>query len=69
MTNGIVSITITDWGRNPIRGPLLGSQVAKAEIDVTAFLWALGRHNRRGHPAPRGWRPGMPVPADEQDRG
>ena len=68
MTNGVVSISLTDWGRSPVKGPLLGEQVEKAGIDVTAFLWALGRHNRQGHPAPRGWRPGMPVPEGEQDR-
>lgn len=46
-----------------------GSQVERAGIDVTAFLWALGRDNRHGHSTPRGWRPGMPAPEGEQDRG
>ena len=69
LSNGEISITLTDWGSRPMRGATLGSEVERAGIDVTAFLWALGRHNRRGHPAPRGWQPGMPVPADERDRG
>ena len=69
MTDGAVTITLPDWGRIPLKGPTLGSEVERAGIDVTAFLWALGRANRRGRPAPRGWRPGMPVPADEADRG
>lgn len=69
ITNGVVTITLTDWGSAPIKGSLLGREIERAGIDVTAFLWALGRHNRRGHPAPRGWRPGMPVPAEERDRG
>ena len=69
LSNGKITITLTDWGGRPMKGPTLGSQVERSGIDVTAFLWALGRHNRRGHPAPRGWRPGMPVPEEEQDRG
>ena len=69
MTNDLVTITLPDWGRTPLKGPTLGSEVERAGIDTTAFLWALGRHNQRGHPAPRGWRPGMPVPEEEQDRG
>lgn len=68
MTNGVVTITLPDWGRAPLKGPTLGSELERSGIDVTAFLWALGRHNRRGHPVPRGWRPGMPMPAEEQDR-
>ena len=69
LSNGRISITLTDWGRRPMRGPTLGSEVERAGIDVTAFLWALGRANRRGRPAPRGWRPGMAVPREEADRG
>ena len=69
MTNGLVVISLPDRGRIPIKGPLLGREVARSGIDLTAFLWALGRHNRHGHPAPRGWRVGMPVPEGEQDRG
>ncbi len=69
ITNGVVTITLTDWGSAPIKASLLGREIERAGIDVTAFLWALGRHNRRGHPPPRDWRPGMPVPAEERDRG
>ena len=69
LTNGRVNITLTDWGSAPMRAGTLGRQVERAGIDVTAFLWGLGRNNRRGHPAPRGWRPGMPVPEGERDRG
>ena len=69
LSNGIISITLTDWSGRSMKGSTLGSQVERAGIDVTAFLWALGRENRRGHPAPQGWRPGMPVPEDERDRG
>ena len=47
MTNGIVTITLPDWGHTPLKGPTLGSELERAGIDVTAFLWALGRHNRR----------------------
>lgn len=69
MTNGIVTITLPDWSHTSLKGPTLGSDLERSGIEVTAFLWALGRHNRRGHPAPRDWRPGMPVPEEEQDRG
>ena len=51
-----------------MKAALLGNEVERAGIDVTAFLWVLGRHNRRGRPAPRARESGMPVPEEEQDR-
>ena len=37
-----ITITLTDWVSRPMRGPTLGSEVERAGIDITAFLWGVG---------------------------
>ena len=53
------AITLTDHGSRPLRGTTMGDIVEDAGIDPDHFLWGLGRADRRGRRAPRGWRPGQ----------
>ena len=53
-------ITLTNHGSRPIHAGTLGIVVEKAGINPDHFLWGLGRADRRGRRAPRGWRPGQP---------
>ena len=51
-------ITLVNHGRTPIGGGTMGQTVAQAGINPDHFLWGLGRADRRGRRAPRGWQPG-----------
>ena len=51
-------ITLTNHGNRPIHPGLMGQIVAEAGINPDHFLWGLGRADRQGRRAPRGWRPG-----------
>ena len=53
-------ITLTNHGSHPIHAGTMGRIVAQAGINPDHFLWGLGRADRRGRRAPRGWRPGQP---------
>ena len=53
------AITLIDHGSRPIRAGTMGGIVEKAGINPDHFLWGLGRADRRGWRAPRGWRPGQ----------
>ena len=52
------SITLVNRGSRPMKGGTLGGIVVRAGINPDHFLWGLGRADRRGRRAPRGWRPG-----------
>ena len=51
-------ITIPRHDQRDINANLLGQIVEDAGIDHDHFLWGLGRADRNGRRAPRGWRPG-----------
>ena len=53
-------ITLTNHGSRPIHPGTMGIIVEKAGINPDHFLWGLGRADRRGRRAPRGWRPRQP---------
>ena len=53
-------ITMINHGSRSLRASTMGSIVAQAGINPDHFLWGLGRADRRGRRAPRGWRPGQP---------
>ena len=53
-------ITLVNHGGRPIGAGTMGSIVERAGINPDHFLWGLGRADRRGRRAPRGWRPGQP---------
>ena len=52
-------ITLVNHGSRPLGAGTMGSIVDDAGINPDHFLWGLGRADRNGRPAPRGWRPGM----------
>ncbi len=51
-------ITLVNHGSRPIGAGLMGQIVAEAGINPDHFLWGLGRADRQGRRAPRGWQPG-----------
>ena len=53
-------IVIPRHGSADITPALMGKIVEQAGIDPDHFLWGLGRADRNGRSAPRGWRPGSP---------
>ena len=53
-----VRITIPRHHRRDIAPTTMGRIVEQAGIDPDHFLWGLGRADRNGRRAPRGWRPG-----------
>lgn len=50
-------ITLTNHGSRSIHPTTMGRIVESAGINPDHFLWGLGRADRRGRRAPRGWRP------------
>ena len=50
-------ITLTNHGSRSIRATTMGRIVEQAGINPDHFLWGLGRADRQGRRAPRGWRP------------
>ena len=53
-------IVIPRHSNADINPGMMGLIVADAGINPDHFLWGLGRADRRGRRAPRGWRPGQP---------
>ena len=53
-------IILINHGSRAISAGTMGSIVEKAGINPDHFLWGLGRADRSGRRAPRGWRPGEP---------
>ena len=53
-----VYMSIPRHGNRDISAKLMGQIVEDAGIDPDHFLWGLGRADRSGRRAPRGWRPG-----------
>ena len=53
-------ITLVNHGNRPISAGTMGKIAEQAGIDPDHFLWGLGRADRNGRSAPRGWRPGFP---------
>ena len=51
-------IAIPHHARRDVSGRTLGRIVEQAGINPDHFLWGLGRADRQGRRAPRGWRPG-----------
>lgn len=51
-------ITIPHHIRRDVDARTLGRIVEQAGINPDHFLWGLGRADRRGRRAPRGWQPG-----------
>ena len=54
------SIAIPHHASRDVDPRTLGRILAQAGINPDHFLWGLGRADRRGRRAPRGWRPGQP---------
>ena len=52
-------ITLVNHGSRPLGAGTMGSIVDEAGVNPDHFLRGLGRADRRGRRAPRGWRPGM----------
>ena len=50
-------ITLINHGSRSIHPTTMGRIVESAGINPDHFLWGLGRADRRGRRAPRGWRP------------
>ena len=53
-----VYITLPRHDRRDVAPGIMGKIVVDAGIDPDHFLWGLGRADRNGRRAPRGWRPG-----------
>ena len=54
-----VLVTVPRHDRSDINPRMMGTIVANAGINPDHFLWGLGRADRNGRRAPRGWRPGQ----------
>ena len=52
-------VTLVNHGNRPISAGTMGAIIEQAGINPDHFLWGLGRADRNGRRAPRGWRPGQ----------
>ena len=58
VNNASAHIVLPRHDRRDIAPGIMGKIVTDAGIDPDHFLWGLGRADRNGRRAPRGWRPG-----------